>query len=59
MDEKFNIDRQPEISDARYEMLLKSQERKRNQIVGAVVFLGLVTIVAATVVLVVWRPWNG
>lgn len=59
MDEKFNIDRHPEMSDTRFEMWLKSEERKRNQITGAAVFLGLVAIIAATVIVVAWSPWNG
>lgn len=60
MDEKFKIDK-PHVepmSDRQFERWIVYQERKDNVRNGLIGLLGFVAIIAATVVILVWSPWN-
>lgn len=46
------------LDSDQFKMWLDHQEKARNQRFGLVVVFGVMLIVAATAILLVWSPWN-
>lgn len=59
MDEIFSAEGRPKgMNDAQFEKWLAYEERRGNSRRGLIALVTILTVVAATIILLAWSPWS-
>jgi hypothetical protein len=49
---------QPKMNDTQMEKWMEYRERTQNRVIGLVGLLSFISIIAGTVIVLAWSPWN-